>query len=247
MRWNKLPSLVFWPLVFAVSCHVAGALAAAAAGPTLTWLGAALGGMLAAVLARRYYQGHGLAIVRWWEQADRIRFPAIALTVLLYCVPLALWLGWVGVRTEPLPMTISKAAAAVLLTVTAPLFEEVAFRGVVLYGMLAAGSPPWVALTVQSALFDLFHGDFAVAALCFRSLAGLLFGLVAWRCASIWPALVLHVSINLAEQGRFLASGALAPGASVAEGWQAIAPTFAGVGLALLGAGRIAPRCGVGG
>ena len=75
-------------------------------------------------------------------------------------------------------------------------------------------------------------------------LAGLLFGLVAWRCASIWPALALHVSLNLAEQARFVAAGALAPGATVAEGWLAIAPTFAGVGLALLGAWRFMPRAG---
>lgn len=90
----------------------------------------------------------------------------------------------------PIPDRLALAAAATLL---APVCEEVAFRGYV-QTTLSLGRSPAGAIVGSAILFAILH----VNPLLFPALVvlGALFGWLAWRAGSIWPAVVAHAVNN---------------------------------------------------
>jgi uncharacterized protein len=125
------------------------------------------------------------------------------------------------------------AGVAVVATVFAPLCEEVTFRGYVLSAL--ARRRPAIAIGGSALLFAAMHVDpvrfVAVLAL------GVLFGWLAWRADSIWPAVAAHAANN----GSASALAFLAGTAPEAE-----APTFGAVaGLLLVGALFVAATAGL--
>jgi uncharacterized protein len=86
-----------------------------------------------------------------------------------------------------------RAAMALFASLLAPLCEEAAFRGY-LQGALLTRHRPHAALAGSAALFAAMHLDPvrfpAVLAL------GLLFGWLAWRAGSVWPAVAAHAANN---------------------------------------------------
>jgi membrane protease YdiL (CAAX protease family) len=126
------------------------------------------------------------------------------------------------------PERLGIALAASLL---APLCEEAAFRGYV-QGALLTRRRPGTAIFLSALLFAFMHLDPvrfpAVLAL------GALFGWLAWRAGSLWPAVAAHAANNgLGSAVMFLVPPAPergAPGGAPAVG-QALFLAAAGAGL----------------
>ncbi|UCE60679.1 MAG: CPBP family intramembrane metalloprotease [Phycisphaerales bacterium] len=74
--------------------------------------------------------------------------------------------------------------------------EEAVFRGFVLRGLLRRLNP-WLAVVLVGLAFAAIHPGLYIAVLVFPT--GVWLGIVAWRTASIWPAIVVHVFFNLAD------------------------------------------------
>ncbi len=76
--------------------------------------------------------------------------------------------------------------------VAAPLAEEVVFRGYLQPALLAA-MPPRAAIALAAAVFGLVHTlPYALPV----ALLGAFFGWLAWRCGSLWPAVLAHMLHN---------------------------------------------------
>ena len=135
----------------------------------------------------------------------------------------ALWIGldhWNHVAGDTMPAALSVApelqrrlwiavrlAAAI---VTAPLAEELAFRGYLFRRLIAADFEEvslrrftWLALIVSSVLFGLLHGDRWFAGI----LAGLLYSAASLRRGRIVDAVVAHATTNAMLAGYVLLRG----------------------------------------
>ncbi|MDP2272080.1 MAG: type II CAAX endopeptidase family protein [Archangium sp.] len=96
--------------------------------------------------------------------------------------------------------------ALVLLgvSIAAPLGEELLFRGFFQRGVeLHRGAPRAIVLTAF--IFSAFHLD--PVGLTARFELGVLFGLLAWRAGSLWPAIAAHAANNLISSVIFLSAG----------------------------------------
>ena len=77
--------------------------------------------------------------------------------------------------------------------VAAPLAEEVVFRGYLQPALLASMSPR-AAIAITAAAFGLVHTlPYALPV----ALLGAFFGWLAWRCGSLWPAVLAHMLHNV--------------------------------------------------
>jgi len=128
---------------------------------------------------------------------------------LLFVAPAGLWLVNVGlIAALDLPGALgadpvfelragdaSTTTVLMLLCVTPPLIEEVAFRGIILENIRESfGARP--AAVVTSILFSILH----LAVLSFLPFAALafVFALLRLRTSSLWPAMAGHAIFNLA-------------------------------------------------
>lgn len=84
-------------------------------------------------------------------------------------------------------------AIVIVLAVLPAAFEELAFRGFVLSGMQRMKSSLG-AVVVSSFFFALAHAVFQQSILAF--VAGLMFGVIAWRTGSIFPCIACHAVHN---------------------------------------------------
>ncbi|MFM7739755.1 MAG: lysostaphin resistance A-like protein, partial [Planctomycetota bacterium] len=84
-------------------------------------------------------------------------------------------------------------AIVVVLAVLPAAFEELAFRGFILSGMQRMKSSLG-AVIASSFFFALAHAVFQQSVLAF--VAGLIFGVIAWRTQSILPCIACHAMHN---------------------------------------------------
>jgi membrane protease YdiL (CAAX protease family) len=122
------------------------------------------------------------------------------------------------------------AAEAALL---APACEEIAFRGY-LQTTLALRRRPAVAIGVAALLFATIHLD----PVRFPGLLalGALFGWLAWRAGSIWPAIAAHVANNATAAALFF----LVSGREAGDGRPSAAGAAALLVVGLAGVGAVA-------
>ena len=80
----------------------------------------------------------------------------------------------------------------ILLAVLPPIFEEIAFRGILMQSLRRFGDG--FALLVSALLFGLFHLNMIQAPYAF--LLGLWFGYLVLRTGSLWISMVLHACVN---------------------------------------------------
>ncbi len=116
--------------------------------------------------------------------------------------------------------------ALVLLgvSIAAPLGEELFFRGFLQRGVeLHRGGPRAIVLTAF--IFSAFHLD--PVGLTARFELGVLFGLLAWRAGSLWPAIAAHAANNLISSVIFLSAGDSAKEADLVW-WVPVAMLLAG-------------------
>jgi membrane protease YdiL (CAAX protease family) len=154
----------------------------------------------------------------WTEAAGMCRPPSISWLVI---VPPLLYIVTVNfyVSSGTFDLELSDIQRAALLSVrmmSTGLFEEVVFRGTVLTAMLLAWGTTRkgvvMSLVVSSLLFGGLHllnattgapATKVVANSIYTCLTGLLFGGIAIRCHSFWPAVLLHgVSNSLLSLNR---------------------------------------------
>jgi sodium transport system permease protein len=84
-------------------------------------------------------------------------------------------------------------AVVIVLAIVPAAFEEFAFRGFILSGLQGMKSSIW-AVVVASFFFALAHAVLQQSILAF--VAGLVFGLIAWRTGSILPCIACHAVHN---------------------------------------------------
>lgn len=102
----------------------------------------------------------------------------------------------------PLPESFIKAfhtlltqpyAAFFVIVISAPVLEEILFRGIILDGYLK-NYKPWQGIIVSAFLFALLHGNLTQGIGAFGM--GILFGWVYWKTNSIIPSMLLHFINN---------------------------------------------------
>ncbi len=90
--------------------------------------------------------------------------------------------------TEPTAMVIS----ILMSVVTAPILEEILFRGIILRSLQRFGN--LFAIAVSSCLFGLWHGNMSQAIPLIA--ASMILGLVAIRTDSVLPCIIIHALNN---------------------------------------------------
>ncbi len=76
-----------------------------------------------------------------------------------------------------------------------PIGEELCFRGVSMSYLKKSNLPMAAVLIIQALLFGVFHGELIQS--CYAMVAGLAFGLVAYKTGSLLLAILLHSTNNL--------------------------------------------------
>lgn len=242
MRYRDLPDYVVWPLVHALLLvYFLGGIAIALS-PRFAWLSFLVAGVGAWMLMARYYSGRhdGIAGVfsgRGLAERPPMSRWAAALPIGLFGIAGIAWLAAVGLDPRlPASMSLWEAASRFAIVITAPINEEVIFRGVLLYGLIACGCRPWVALVWQAGLFTLAHG-FEHATLFHvstRFLGGIVYGLAALHFGALWQGLAIHVGWNVIDQLRGILSGSAIPGAPAATAWHTGLPPLVCIVLSVL-------------
>ena len=121
---------------------------------------------------------------------------------------------------------------ALAVAVSAPLAEELVFRGII-QSRLERAMPVWSAVVLQAALFGLIHGTPVQIGYAF--VMGLLFGYIRHRTGSILPTIAAHAAFNAINDPLGLLGG-------FAENWQ-----FLAVMAAVCAAGCVLCRRGLNG
>ncbi len=84
----------------------------------------------------------------------------------------------------------------IAVSISAPLFEEIMFRGIILNDFKKV-FPVWLAILVQALLFGLFHGNLIQGV--YATILGIILGIVYYKYRSIWAVILLHFSYNTAS------------------------------------------------
>lgn len=211
----------------------AGAASVGRANPTAAYV-APLMALVAATMVSgalssgfdRFYPVRVVAVLAalWWFRADYagLHWGGSWAAVGLGCVVFAVWLGLEGVGPPGQALGDGLASVpagwAVLWlafrlagsVVTAPLAEELAFRGYLLRRLVdrdfAAVSPrqlAWLPLLVSSALFATLHPGRWLAGLA----AGVIYALALHRRGSVGDAVLAHATTNGLLAGHVLLTG----------------------------------------
>lgn len=80
------------------------------------------------------------------------------------------------------------------LSFAGPITEEIAFRGVLLGGLLRMRCRPWLAILISALAFGAVHGDGLKMLGCTGF--GILCGWLFWRTRSLLPSIVAHIINN---------------------------------------------------
>jgi membrane protease YdiL (CAAX protease family) len=237
MRYRDLPDLVVWPLTFAALLALLVGGIGFALNLRFASLALIVAGAASWALVRRYYGARqaeleGVFRLRPADQRGASRW-ALPLCIGLLLAPAATWLAIVGVDPQlPAGVSLSDAFWMISVVMAAPINEEVLFRGVILFGLLACGCRPVVAVSVQALLFMAAHG---VPSTPFQMsthfLCGITLALVALHHGGLVHSLALHVSWNVIEQLRAILSGSLAPDSPLVGAWHTGLPPLVGIGL----------------
>jgi membrane protease YdiL (CAAX protease family) len=85
----------------------------------------------------------------------------------------------------------------ITLVVTAPVFEEIIFRGFLIRGWSESRIGAMGAIVLSSAVFALAHPQYNVPTMTMVFGLGLLLGLMRWRSGSTTLTIMLHMTWNL--------------------------------------------------
>lgn len=136
------------------------------------------------------------------------------------------WFPDVGRIFEGAPLT--RALVVGVAVVLAPVCEEAAFRGYLQRTLLGVLRPAG-AIVITALLFAARHLD----PIRFPALVvlGALFGWLAWRGGSLWPAIAAHAANNALASGIAVIWGGADPGSPRPTALEALAPLLVGSAL----------------
>jgi membrane protease YdiL (CAAX protease family) len=130
-------------------------------------------------------------------------------------------------------------AMAVAATLLAPVCEEVAFRGYLLRA-LGARLRPWGAILAVAVLFGAVHLD-PVRFIGLVAL-GALWGWLALRAGSIWPAIAAHAANNAVAAWSLVGEGPPDGAAEALPPFAVVAAVTSSLGIAVLAPTLVAYR-----
>lgn len=81
----------------------------------------------------------------------------------------------------------------IIVSVSAPFFEEIVFRGII-FNDFKKATPLWVAMLIQAVCFGAFHMNWIQGV--YATALGIVLGLVYQYYKSIWAAILLHFVYN---------------------------------------------------
>lgn len=81
----------------------------------------------------------------------------------------------------------------IIVSVSAPIFEEIVFRGII-FNDFKKATPLWVAMLIQAVCFGAFHMNWIQGV--YATALGIILGLVYQYYQSIWAAIWLHFVYN---------------------------------------------------
>lgn len=163
--------LLLWPVLREHGQFLAGQL-----GLANIRLASVVAAIVIGLLLRLVFWAQVVGLAAFGAIAGTASGPPAALLFLFSCPPM---------QTLLLGLLVS-----VVLT---PFVEEITMRGFVLHGLLRRG---WLlALVGSSLMFALLHSP---SSMPFVFIAGIVFGLLALRCATLWPGIIAHATYNAA-------------------------------------------------
>lgn len=141
-----------------------------------------------------------------WRELPRLGRVTVAVLALEWCGTLLIaWLGWkFGLQShwseglyerEIFGPWQTVVFSSVNLVIWAPIFEEIAFRGV-LYGSLRSRLAPRSAMVVSAALFSALH-LYSLPGFLAVFWSGLVLAYAYERFGSLWPCILVHSAGNL--------------------------------------------------
>lgn len=107
-------------------------------------------------------------------------------------LPIKQQLAEFEILMEPL-MESGFIPIALAVSISAPFFEEIIFRGII-FNDFKKAMPVWLAILTQGLLFGLFHGNWIQGV--YATLVGIVLGIVYYKYKSIWAVILLHFSYN---------------------------------------------------
>jgi membrane protease YdiL (CAAX protease family) len=201
------------------------------------WLGLSLGGWeplrtsgLSAFSARSVGLGFLVGVVNFFALVVPLQF----LAQRAFPKELVELFDSSAIFRNQLPLELGLICTAICFA--APLCEELFFRGVFQPGLLKAMATgeslreAWPAIALSGFVFSAFHLD--PVGLAARWELGFVFGVLAWKSRSLWPAMAAHCANNSTSMVIYLLSrNEAAPDEEV--GGAAVAALFLGGSLAL--------------
>jgi len=112
------------------------------------------------------------------------------------CLPIS---GCPGLSLE-MPAASAELIAAwfATLVVIGPFSEEIVFRGFLYAGLARAIKSPVAVIAIVALAFTCAHPDVVLHPFGFGTFwrfgCGLLYGVLRWKCGSLWPAIAAHVT-----------------------------------------------------
>jgi membrane protease YdiL (CAAX protease family) len=182
--------------------------------PTLGYLSAAIGMPAAALVLMLAARSRGSALGYIGFALPQWRHVLIGLASLV-----ALWVVWFGVfklfpAYDQSPEMILEyrsilgnpaavAASWLLAVVTAPVAEEIIFRGFIMRGWSATRLGMIGAIVLSSAAFAVVHVQYNPLTMFMVFTLGLHFGVMRWRSGSTTLPIMLHMAWNLTASMYF--------------------------------------------
>ena len=119
--------------------------------------------------------------------------------ILVVAALVSRWRGWRETDLVRLLMPSSgvERRGFLVVSITAGIGEEVAYRAFLLGLLSTAFSAPWTAAAVTSIAFGLLHAYQGPVGMIRTGLIGFLFAAIVVITGSVWPVVVGHIMINL--------------------------------------------------
>ena len=89
---------------------------------------------------------------------------------------------------------MSNPLTLISVGILVPITEEIAFRGILVGGMLRMRLKPWVAIVVSALIFALAHGTYTQ--FVGTTVFGIICGWLYWRTRSLLPGVLIHITNN---------------------------------------------------
>ncbi len=129
-----------------------------------------------------------------WFPACMAINSAVSVVVSFFTV----YMGEMGITVPQSDMSLSKPGALVVIVqilyviIIGPIVEEFIYRGIILTLLKPFGK--WLAVFFSALIFGLMHGNIPQAVSAFAG--AIVFGLVAVKCNSIIPTIIIHIANN---------------------------------------------------